>query len=58
MTKKIGEIGRTAPTPTSLPDPGDTELSFDKEEDRYQWDGVDANAEIRTGTDTCFGTPA
>ena len=38
-----------------LPDPGDTNLKYDKKDEKYSWPGVDLNADIRTGKDTCYG---
>lgn len=55
MTKKIGPIAKLVPTPTSLPDPGDTTLKQEKKKEKYVWPDVDKNAEIRTGKDTCYG---
>ena len=54
MTKKIGPVGKVAPAPKALPDPGETTLEHDEEEEEYDWPHLDKNAEIRTGTDTCF----
>lgn len=54
MTKKIGEVHKPAPTPLTLPDPGETKMSMEKSE--FVLDGLDMNARIRTGLDTCFGT--
>jgi cryptochrome len=53
-TKKIGEVGKVAPTPKSLPDPGSVDLKYDKKDEKYTWPHLDINAEIRTGKDTCY----
>ena len=54
VTKKIGPIPKTLETPKSLPDPGDTDLKYDKKDEKYKWPHEDLNAEIRTGKDTCY----
>ncbi|KAL7419959.1 hypothetical protein Q5752_004922 [Cryptotrichosporon argae] len=53
VTKHMGPVPRPTPAPTSLPDPGPTALT---ERTGYVHAGVDLNAGIRTGTDTCFDT--
>ncbi|OCF70856.1 hypothetical protein I204_08486 [Kwoniella mangroviensis CBS 8886] len=58
VTSKMGEIARPAPTPTSLPDPGPSELQDNHEEDWGKYEGVDLNADVRTGKDTCFDSLA
>lgn len=55
ITDKMGEVEGVAPTPDSLPDPGEVDLEYDEEAVRVKWEGVDMNAEIRNGEDTCFG---
>jgi len=53
VTKKIGNVQEIFPTPTSIPDPGETGLP--EREGRYRWEGVDMNQHLRNGEDTCFG---
>ena len=49
----MGTVRDVVPTPTSLPDPGPSDLS--ERTEPYRWEGIDVNAHIRTGVDTCFG---
>jgi hypothetical protein len=54
----MGGVDEPLPTPTSLPDPGDVKLGDELGEERHKYEGVDRNAHIRTGSDTCFGKSA
>lgn len=51
----MGPVPQPFPTPTTLPDPGDTTLQLEPGRERFKWEGVDMNREIRTGVDTCYG---
>ncbi|OCF41747.1 hypothetical protein I317_04451 [Kwoniella heveanensis CBS 569] len=53
VTSKMGDVPYPLPKPESIPDPGSTDLDEHGEE-WGQYAGVDLNAEIRTGNDTCF----
>lgn len=55
ITAKMGEVQGVVAEPETLPDPGPTELEYEQAEVQVKWEGVDLNAEIRTGEDTCFG---
>ena len=50
----MGEIARPLPTPTTLPDPGETKLEYEASDEAFNWPGHDLNAHERTGTDTCY----
>ncbi|WRT63450.1 uncharacterized protein IL334_000355 [Kwoniella shivajii] len=54
VTNKMGEIPHPTPAPESIPDPGPSTLKNDEDQKWGEYQGVDMNRGIRTGTDTCF----
>ncbi|WWC57893.1 uncharacterized protein I303_100428 [Kwoniella dejecticola CBS 10117] len=54
ITSKMKGIDQPYPTPASLPDPGPSDLEDHHEEQWGKYEGIDLNADVRTGKDTCF----
>ncbi|WWC67038.1 uncharacterized protein I206_100945 [Kwoniella pini CBS 10737] len=54
ITSKMKDIDKPFPAPESIPDPGPSDLKDHHEENWGEYEGIDLNADVRTGKDTCF----